>query len=136
MVGLCRRLVELGADVNNSASDWWLTPLSWAADAGSADAVGFLLERGADPNQDAIVGTTALHAAAVGGSSRGRNNPEAYRRTAELLVAHGVDHLRRSTGERGRTALEEAIAAGNVAVERVLRERGCTFPDEETHRDL
>src|SRR5262245_56835254 len=70
-VRVCDRLIRLEADVNDSATDWWLTPLAWAADAGSADAVEVLLKRGADVNQDAVVGTTALHAVAMGGSSRG-----------------------------------------------------------------
>src|SRR5262249_10505023 len=56
-VELCERLIELGADVNNSATHWWLTPLAWAADAGSAEAVELLLKRGANVNQDAVVGT-------------------------------------------------------------------------------
>ena len=38
--------------VNDSASDWWLTPLSWGADAGSAEAVELLLTHGADADQD------------------------------------------------------------------------------------
>jgi hypothetical protein len=33
-VRVCERLIQLGAQVNDSASDWWLTPLAWAADAG------------------------------------------------------------------------------------------------------
>src|SRR5688572_22565749 len=87
-VELCERLIELGANVNDSSSDWWLTPLAWGADAGSAEAVELLLKCGADVNQDAIVGTTALHAAAMGGSTRGARAPEAYQRTAEILIAH------------------------------------------------
>ena len=81
-VRVCERLIRLGAAVNDSAGDWWLTPLAWAADAGSAEAVELLLRHGADVNQDAVVGTTALHAVAMGGSSRGRRDPDAYRRTA------------------------------------------------------
>src|SRR5437762_2966084 len=65
-VQVCERLIQLGADVNDSASDWWLTPLAWAADAGSAEAVELLLKHGAEVNQDAVVGTTALHAVAMG----------------------------------------------------------------------
>src|SRR5690242_14202971 len=66
-VRICERLIRLGADVNDSAGDWWLTPLAWAADAGSAEAVELLLKYGAEVNQDAIAGTTALHAVAMGG---------------------------------------------------------------------
>ena len=35
-VELCERLIQAGADVNDSATEWWRTPLAWAADAGSA----------------------------------------------------------------------------------------------------
>jgi catechol 2,3-dioxygenase-like lactoylglutathione lyase family enzyme len=123
-VTLCRRLIELGANVNDSASDWWLTPLAWASDAGSAEAVELLLKSGADVNQDAVVGTTALHAVAMGGSSRGSADPDAYRRTAEILIAHGADFNRRATGDRRQTPLDDALANGNDSVAAVLRQHG------------
>lgn len=120
-VAVCERLIGLGADVNDSASDWWLTPLAWAADAGSAEAVELLLKNGANVDQDAVVGTTALHAVAMGGSSRGGRDPDAYRRTAELLIAHGADIHRRAAGDRFQTPLDDAIANENHAVAEVLR---------------
>jgi ankyrin repeat protein len=123
-VELCERLIELGANVNDSTSDWWLTPLAWAADAGSAEAVELLLRRGADVNQDAIVGTTALHAAAMGGSTRGARDPEAYRRTAEILIGCGADVNRRAHGDRQQTPLDDALANHNDAVAAVLRKHG------------
>jgi ankyrin repeat protein len=123
-VDLCERLIELGANVNDSASDWWLTPLSWAADAGSAEAVDLLLRLGADVNQDAIVGTTALHAAAMGGSTRGARDPGAFRRTAELLIARGADVNRRARGDREQTPLDDAVANNNDAVAAILRKHG------------
>jgi ankyrin repeat protein len=125
-VYLSERLIELGADVNDSASDWWLTPLAWAADAGSADAVELLLKHGADINQDAIVGTTALHAVAMGGSSGGSRAPDAYRRTAEILIAYGA----RATGHRGQTPLDDAIASNNDPVAAVLRQHGARVESE------
>ena len=123
-VELCQRLIELGAKVNDSATRWWLTPLAWAADAGSAEAVELLLNHGADVDQDAVVGTTALHAAAMGGSSGGRRDPEAYRRTAEILIRMGANINRRATGDRGQTPLDDALARKNEAVAAVLREHG------------
>ena len=127
---VCERLIELGANVNDSASDWWLTPLAWAADAGSADAVDLLLRHGADVNQDAVVGTTALHAVAMGGSSRGRRDPEAYRRTTELLIARGAQVNRQATGDRRQTPLDDAVASGNDAVAAVLRKHGARLSQE------
>jgi len=123
-VQVCERLIQLGANVNDSASDWWLTPLAWAADAGSAEAVELLLNHGAEVDQDAVVGTTALHAVAMGGSSRGARDPEAYRRTAEVLIAHGADVNRLATGDRGQTPLDEALANSNAAVAAVISGHG------------
>jgi ankyrin repeat protein len=125
-VELCERLIELGADVNDAATSWWRTPLAWAADAGSAEAVELLLKHGANVNQDAIVGTTALHAAAMGGSSRGSRDPEAYRRTAEILIAHGADVKRRAGGRRQQTPLDDAVDGGNETVAAVLRQHGAS----------
>src|SRR6516165_3342593 len=129
-VSLCQRLIQLGADVNDSATSWWLTPLAWAADAGSAEAVELLLKHGADVNQDAVVGTTALHAVAMGGSSRGRRDPDAYRRTAEILVAHGADINRRATGPRGQTPLDDAVANNTDHVAAVLRKHGAQVSNQ------
>jgi ankyrin repeat protein len=123
-VEICERLIQMGADVNDSATSWWRTPLAWAADAGSAEAAELLLNRGADVNQDAVVGTTALHAVAMGGSSRGSRDPDAYRRTAEMLIVHGADVNRRATGDRRQTPLDDAIAQQNDAVAAVLRKHG------------
>jgi len=123
-VGLCERLIELGADVNDSASDWWLTPLAWGADAGSTEAVELLLTHGAKVDQDAVVGLTALHAVAMGGSSGGGRDPLAYRKTAQALIAHSADVNRRSSGDRGQTPLDDAIENKNEWVAAVLREHG------------
>ena len=127
---VCQRLIELGANVNDSASDWWLTPLSWGADAGSAEAVELLLKRGADINQDAIVGTTALHAAAMGGSTQGKRDPDAYKRTAEILIRNGADINRRAN--KPRTPLDEAIDNENDAVANVLRQHGALLSKTST----
>ena len=123
-VGLCRRLVALGAIVDDSSARWWRTPLAWAADAGSAEAVEALLELGADVDADAYGGTSSLHAAAQGGSSNGRRDPEAYRRTASILIARGSPLERRAAGDRGQTPLEDAMRVGNEAVAQVLRDSG------------
>lgn len=121
---LCERLIQSGADANARRAQWWRTPLAWAADAGSAEAVELLLSNGADVNGDAFGMTTALHAAAQGGSTSGQENSDTYRRTALLLIAHGVDINRRATGDRDQTALDDAIRKGNEAVIEVLVEHG------------
>jgi hypothetical protein len=58
----------------------------------------------------------------MGGSSRGSRDPGAYRRTAQILIAHGADIHRRATRHRGQTPLDDAIAQKNDAVAAVLRE--------------
>lgn len=127
---VCQRLIELAANVNDSASDWWLTPLSWGADAGSAEAVELLLNRGADVNQDAIVGTTALHAVAMGGATQGKGDPDAYEKTAEILIRNGADINRRTN--KHRTPLDEAIDNENDAVIMVLRQHGALASKSST----
>ncbi len=119
---LCKQLIGLGADINDSAGDWWLTPLAWGADAGSVDAVELLLQCGADVDQDAIVGTTALSAAAMGGSSQGSRDPRAYERIAELLIAHGASVDGRD--ERALSPLDDAIKYRNGWVAAILRMHG------------
>ena len=124
MADLCKRLIELGADPNAHRAQWWRTPLAWAADAGCAEAVELLLRDGGDVNGDAFGMTTALHAAAQGGSTSGQENSDAYRKTALLLITHGVDINRQATGDRDQTALDDAIRKGNEAVIEVLVEHG------------
>lgn len=124
MADLCERLIQSGADPNARQAQWWRTSLAWAADAGCAEAVELLLRDRADVNGDAFGMTTALHAAAQGGSTSGKENSEAYRRTALLLITHGVDINRRATGDHDQTALDDAIRKGNEAVIAVLVEHG------------
>jgi ankyrin repeat protein len=124
-VRLCRRLIELGADVNSSSSRlWWRTPLAWTADAASAEAFQMLLSAGADVNHDVYGNMIAVHAVAQGGSTHPPGNPEAYRRTTELLIRHGADVNRRADCDRGQTRLEDAVRAGNEAVVKVLTSHG------------
>ncbi len=124
MTDLCEQLIQSGADANARRAQWWRTPLAWAADAGCAEAVELLLRDGADVNGDAFGMTTALHAAAQGGSTSGQENSDAYRRTALSLITNGVDINRRATGDRDQTALDDAIRKGNEAVIEVLVEHG------------
>ena len=119
---VCSRLLELGAGVNDSAGEWWLTPLAWGADAASAEAVELLLKNGAEVDQDAVAGTTALSAAAMGGSTQGSGDPQAYQRTAEILIAHGAALNGRA--DRQKTPLDDAIEAENEHVASVLRKHG------------
>ena len=89
------------------------------------------MKHGADVNQDAVVGTTALHAVAMGGSSGGSRDPEAYRKTAEILIAHGAD-LNRAYGSDKQTPLDEAIKDKNESVAEVLRKHGVKTSNPST----
>jgi len=129
-IPLCERLIDLGAKVNADTAMWWRTPLAWAADGGRADAVELLLNRGADVNQDAFGQTSALHAVAQGGSTSGARDPEGYRRTAEILIAHGADINRRAMGDGGQTPLDDAMRKSNNAVEDVLRRCGAKMAEQ------
>src|SRR5262245_11570902 len=68
--------------------------------------------------------TTRMVLAAMGGSSRRSRYREGYRRTAEILIAHGADVNRRTTGHRGQTPLDDAVANNNDHVAAVLRKHG------------
>jgi ankyrin repeat protein len=124
-VEMCQQLLRAGADVNASGSKWWRTPLAWAADAGRAGAVRFLLENGADVNSDAFGNTTALHAAAQGGSDAGERDPAGYQETARLLIKYGVE-INRRTNYDNAMALDDALRKGNHHVEAVLRQASDT----------
>lgn len=69
-------LVAAGANVND-ADAWGVSATTLAAHSGFADLVGFLLDKGADPNADQC-GFTALH--------------EAVMRRDEKMVAALLDH--------------------------------------------
>jgi len=74
-----RKLVELGADVNQRHSDTRETPLGLAIRLGETEAVEELLLRGANPNRRSR-GSAPIHEAAA------RGNLEA----ARLLLDHGA----------------------------------------------
>jgi uncharacterized protein len=74
-----RLLVAAGANVND-ADAWGVSATTLAAHAGFPDLVGFLLDRGADPNA-AAAGFSALHAAIM----------HRDQKMAAALLAHGAD---------------------------------------------
>ncbi len=126
-VDLVRALLDAGADVNADQADWWVRPVDWAADAGRSEAVALLIERGADVSGDEWSNATPLHACAQGGSSNGKDRPADYAKTAEVLIAGGVEINAVATygGQEPRlTPLDDAIRVGNEAVAEVLRAHG------------
>ena len=120
--------------INEPDSNHGVTPLSWAAAMGHADAVDLLLREGADINARNRDGATALHAASFFG------HPEA----AERLISQGADvNAETHDGARPLDVItadwevtreiaelldidldEENVAAGRAKVSELLRQRG------------
>ena len=84
---LLRALVEKGADVNAAGGEWGQVALHLAAEGGHADAVEFLLDKGASPNvreQRSREGRTPLLNAASGSSASSNE-------CVALLLSAGAD---------------------------------------------
>ncbi|OPG93953.1 hypothetical protein B2I21_32220 [Chryseobacterium mucoviscidosis] len=146
-----RRVLAFLPELANMENTDGLTPLGYAAHYGQADAVGILLELGADVNAIShsqiafIPSNTALHAAVAGersievirlllehGASPSildsdgqhtlhsaafhTDQPELI----ELLLQHGADPY--GLNSAGDTALDIAVARGNIATAASLRE--------------
>ncbi|MGE3873663.1 MAG: ankyrin repeat domain-containing protein [Parvibaculaceae bacterium] len=92
----------------NRATPQGVTALQQAALLGMADAVGMLLERGADPRHENENGFCALQAAAQGGDVA----------TIRLLLDHSASPARKNPG--GKTALDIAARFGHAEAVRVL----------------
>ena len=115
---LVRRLIECGADVNASSACWYRSVLSWAANKARLETIRFLLEHGARPDS-----LDALHAAAWGGSGRGKGMERDYADTLKLLIEAGADaNDRRHCNNR--TPLAVALESGNTGAIEFLRSLG------------
>lgn len=112
---LMRRLIELGADVNASNACWFRSVLSWAANNARVAAIRLLLEKGASPNS-----LDALHAAAWGGSNRGRGSEQQYAESLKVLVEAGAD-VNDRRHPNNRTPLALALESGNIEAIDFLR---------------
>ncbi|NRA39231.1 MAG: ankyrin repeat domain-containing protein [Planctomycetes bacterium] len=117
-IKLMTLLIEYGADVNAAEAHWYATPLSWAANNAQVEALQLLLDHGAE-----ITSLHAMHAVACGGSSRGKNNPDAYVKAAKLLLDHGADIDDRRE-PNGLTPYQTALSSGNTWVAEFLKSLG------------
>jgi ankyrin repeat protein len=119
-----KRLVELGADVNERKGRFYDTALHVAAGKGSLDVVAYLLSKGADVNARDESGLTPLHAAArypgKGGPPAG--SEAARNQIAAMLIEHGADV--RAVGSDGLTPLHLAAQEDNVWLVESLLTRG------------
>ncbi len=109
---LAKLLVDKGANVNSRAGR--LPALIHATRTSNLELVDYLLARGANPNQAASDGSTALIWACGPGAG--------HIAVVESLVSHGakVD----AVAADGRTALSEAVANGYSDVAEELRAAG------------
>ena len=112
---LVRKLIELGADVNSSNACWFRSVLSWAANNARIETVKLLLAQGA--RADSL---DALHAAAWGGSDRGKGREREYAETLRILIDAGADRNDRRHREN-KTPLAVAIESGNAGAVEFLR---------------
>ena len=115
---LIRRLIECGADVNASSACWFRSVLSWASNNARVETIRFLLSHGSRPDS-----LDALHAAAWGGSDRGKGNERAYAESLELLIEAGADLNDRRHCDN-RTPLAVALESGNTGAIEYLRSLG------------
>lgn len=112
---LVQKLIACGADVNASNARWFRSVLSWAANNARIDTIKVLLAHGARPDS-----LDALHAAAWGGSARGKGHERAYADTLRLLIDAGADRNdRRACGNQ--TPLAVALESGNGGAIECLR---------------
>ena len=117
---LIRRLIECGADVNASNACWFRSVLSWAANNARLETIRLLLEQGA--RADSL---DALHAAASGGSARGKGKQREYADALRLLIEAGGDMNDRRHGNH-RTPLGVALESGNTGAIDYLRSLGAS----------
>src|SRR5918993_2284971 len=80
-VRLVRKLIAHGADVNAANAQWFRSVLAWAANNAHLEVLRVLLAHGARPDS-----LDAMHAAAWGGSARGRGREQDYADTLRLLL--------------------------------------------------
>jgi ankyrin repeat protein len=114
-LGLIRRLIDCGADVNASRACWFRSVLSWAANNARVETIRFFLEHGARPDS-----LDAVHAAAWGGSACGKKKEREYADTLKLLIEAGADANDRRHSNH-RTPLSVALESGNTGAIEFLR---------------
>ena len=104
-------LIEAGTEVD-AVDEMMCTPLLWAARAGQAEVVTYLLDKGADIKHKGYGGMNSLHHAA-------NNMREAV---TKLLLEKGAEVD--EADDQGNTAMHWNATRGVMATAIVLHERG------------
>lgn len=139
-VGIARRLIEAGADVNgesvyepcdgpvNDYSDHFSlrTPLQAAVEQGELEVIELLLSKGARINAPAALhrGVTTLQAASIKG----------YLGIARKLLELGADCNAPAAPYHGRTALEGAAEHGRIEMIHMLLNQGVKTEGKESRQ--
>jgi ankyrin repeat protein len=111
-LGIVKRLINKGANVNAKAEDFRTTPLMFAATNGYVEMAQFLIDNGANINDiDDLQKTPLMYAAASGRLEIER-----------LLIKNGANVD--ATNDNLRTALIYAVRNGKLASTRLLIDNG------------
>lgn len=107
-----KRLIKLGANVNEQDRQFGYTPLSTATDVGDAKLAKMLIDAGADVGARDFMGQTPLHNAAMNG------------RTSVMKVLMDAGGETEAQTKDGDTVLMVAVWMGQVKAAELLLERG------------
>ncbi|EON65807.1 hypothetical protein W97_05046 [Coniosporium apollinis CBS 100218] len=117
---ICRRLIELGANVNSGNEDN-LTVLHNASYSGQEEIVELLLDHGANVNAQSEDHTTALYNASLTGHGK----------VIELLLYYDADVNAQT--ERHTTALRNASLKGHEKIAELLLDHGADVNHQSTY---
>ncbi|KAJ0109947.1 hypothetical protein J7T55_014749 [Diaporthe amygdali] len=141
-IGLVRKMLEAGVDLNAYDRRHHKTALQLAAEKLRTDVVELLLQEGADVNAPARgeFGRTALQGA-CGAEPTSLDQQQLKLRTVQILLDHGADVNAAPARTWGMTALQETARWGDIAIAKLLLSRhpmadvnapqGQRVPDED-----
>ncbi|KAK2599652.1 hypothetical protein N8I77_011387 [Diaporthe amygdali] len=123
-IGLVRKMLEAGVDLNAYHRLYHKTALQLAAQKLRTDVVELLLQEGADVNAPARgdFGRTALQSA-CGAEPTSLDQQQLKLRTVQILLDYGADVNAAPARTWGMTALQETARGGDIAIAKLLLSR-------------